>query len=237
MWKHALDPDIDKSDIELSRAATGDKSGDSRMYVPAGKSRQERYFLEVGHSSNEEEKKFRKNRYEELRDKFREESGTYSIPKDKELEWKEIINDEWAAHEENKVPLMPDKFRYKGVVIIISNESRDVLKKTLGEEHWKAIARRMSCFNLNPMAESMWAVIKKKILAQTADETLDDRLRMIPIDMVDEFIEEVEANLADPQYRDINFGVVADTMHDTLNGPSGRAVWKRRLKREMSIHK
>ena len=36
MWKHALDPDIEKSDIELSRAITGDKSADSRMYVPSG---------------------------------------------------------------------------------------------------------------------------------------------------------------------------------------------------------
>ena len=52
MWKHALDPDVENADIELSRAAVGDKL-DSHV-CSCWKTRQERYFLEVGHSSIEE---------------------------------------------------------------------------------------------------------------------------------------------------------------------------------------
>ena len=240
MWKHALDPDVDKSDIELSRAAVGDKSGDSRMYVPAGKTRQERYFLEVGHSSTEEKNKFYKKRFDELVKKYREETGDVSpIGTKQRNEFYEIIDIEWNKHEEEREPLMPNKFKYKGVVVIISNDTRDMFKKEVGVGNWNAIVDRMRSFDLHPMAESIWAVIKKILLKERdeSEEKLPSKMCMIPRDIVDEFIEEVERLIEMPQYREMTFRIVAKDMHRVLNGSKGRAHWKDDLASLMDINK
>ena len=240
MWKHALDPDVENADIELSRAAVGDKSGDSRMYVPAGKTRQERYFLEVGHSSLEEKGKFQKKRFSELERKYREETGDHStLTPTQRNEFNEIIALEWNKMEEEKEPLMPNKFKYKGVVVIISNDTRDAFKKEVGVGNWGAIVDRMRSFDLHPMAESIWAVIKKKMLKEkdTPESTLPNKMCMIPRDIVDEFIEEVETLLEMPQYREMTWRIVAKDMHRVLNGSKGRAHWKEDLAGLMDINK
>ena len=240
MWKHALDPDVENADIELSRAAVGDKSGDSRMYVPAGKTRQERYFLEVGHSSTEEKTKFYKKRFDELVKKYREETGDVSpIGTKQRNEFNEIIDIEWNKHEEEREPLMPNKFKYKGVVIIISNDTRDMFKKEVGVGNWNAIVDRMRSFDLHPMAESIWAVIKKILLKERdeSEEKLPSKMCMIPRDIVDEFIEEVERLIEMPQYREMTFRIVAKDMHRVLNGSKGRAHWKDDLASLMDINK
>ena len=240
MWKHALDPDVENADIELSRAAVGDKSGDSRMYVPAGKTRQERYFLEVGHSSLEEKGKFQKKRFSELERKYREETGDHStLTPTQRNEFNEIIALEWNKMEEEKEPLMPNKFKYKGVVIIISNDTRDGFKKEVGVGNWGAIVDRMRSFDLHPMAESIWAVIKKILLKERdmTETTLPSKMCMIPRDMVDEFIEEVERLMEMPQYREMTFRIVAKDMHRVLNGSKGRAHWKEDLAGLMDINK
>ena len=239
MWKHALDPDVENADIELSRAAVGDKTG-GNMYVPAGKSRQERYFLEVGHSSTEEKTKFYKKRFDEMEKDYRDKTGDRStLTTSQRNEFYENIDLEWNKHEEEKEPLMPNKFKYKGVVVIISNDTRDAFKKEVGVGNWNAIVDRMRSFDLHPMAESIWAVIKKILVKQrdTSDEVLPDKMCMIPRDIVDEFIEEVERLLEMPQYREMTFRIVAKDMHRVLNGSKGRAHWKEDLAGLMDINK
>lgn len=239
MWKHALDPDVENADIELSRAAVGDKTG-GNMYVPAGKSRQERYFLEVGHSSTEEKTKFYKKRFDEMEKDYRDKTGDRSaLTTSQRNEFYENIDLEWNKHEEEKEPLMPNKFKYKGVVVIISNDTRDAFKKEVGVGNWNAIVDRMRSFDLHPMAESIWAVIKKILLKQRdmSEEVLPDKMCMIPRDIVDEFIEEVERLLEMPQYREMTFRIVAKDMHRVLNGSKGRAHWKEDLAGLMDINK
>lgn len=239
MWKHALDPDVENADIELSRAAIGDKTG-GNMYVPAGKTRQERYFLEVGHSSTEEKSKFYKKKFDEMEKKYRDETGDRSpLSTSQRNEFMENIDVEWNKHEEEKEPLMPNKFRYKGVVIIISNDTRDAFKKEVGIGNWNAIVDRMRSFDLHPMAESIWAVIKKILISQRdmSEADLPSKMCMIPRDIVDEFIEEVERLLEMPQYREMTFRIVAKDMHRVLNGSKGRAHWKEDLAGLMDINK
>ena len=239
MWKHALDPDVENADIELSRAAVGDKTG-GNLYVPAGKSRQERYFLEVGHSSTEEKTKFYKKRFDEMERDYRDKTGDRSaLTTSQRNEFYENIDLEWNKHEEEKEPLMPNKFKYKGVIIIISNDTRDAFKKEVGVGNWNAIVDRMRSFDLHPMAESIWAVIKKILLKQRdmSEEVLPSKMCMIPRDIVDEFIEEVERLLEMPQYREMTFRIVAKDMHRVLNGSKGRAHWKEDLAGLMDINK
>ena len=239
MWKHALDPDVENADIELSRAAVGDKSG-GNLYVPAGKSRQERYFLEVGHSSTEEKTKVYKKRFDEMERKYREETGDRSsLTTGQRNEFYENIDIEWNKHEEEKEPLMPNKFKYKGVVIIISNDTRDSFKKEVGAGNWNAIVDRMRSFDLHPMAESIWAVIKNTLLKERdkSESDIPSKMCMIPRDMVDEFIEEVERLLEMPQYREMTWRIVSKDMHRVLNGSKGRAHWKEDLAGLMDINK
>ena len=239
MWKHALDPDVENADIELSRAAVGDKTG-GNLYVPAGKTRQERYFLEVGHSSTEEKTKFYKKRFDEMERDYRDKTGDRSaLTTSQRNEFYENIDLEWNKHEEEKEPLMPNKFKYKGVIIIISNDTRDAFKKEVGVGNWNAIVDRMRSFDLHPMAESIWAVIKKILLKQRdmSEEVLPNKMCMIPRDIVDEFIEEVERLLEMPQYREMTFRIVAKDMHRVLNGSKGRAHWKEDLAGLMDINK
>ena len=239
MWKHALDPDVENADIELSRAAVGDKTG-GNLYVPAGKSRQERYFLEVGHSSTEEKTKFYKKRFDEMERDYRDKTGDRSaLSTSQRNEFYENIDLEWNKHEEEKEPLMPNKFKYKGVIVIISNDTRDAFKKEVGVGNWNAIVDRMRSFDLHPMAESIWAVIKKILLKQRdmSEEVLPNKMCMIPRDIVDEFIEEVERLLEMPQYREMTFRIVAKDMHRVLNGSKGRAHWKEDLAGLMDINK
>ena len=130
---------------------------------------------------------------------------------------------------------MPNRFNYKGVVIVISNNSRDVFKQEVGGENWVAIDRRMRNFDLAPCAQSMWEYIKTTILAQTEDSTLSDDERLIPVDMVEELIQEVETLLEDKNYQNINFGYFSDDMHKIFNSPDAISDWKYELKKLMSI--
>ena len=141
--------------------------------------------------------KFYKKRFDELVKKYREETGDMAPINTKQRnEFYEIIDIEWNKHEEEREPLMPNKFKYKGVVIIISNDTRDMFKKEVGVGNWNAIVDRMRSFDLHPMAESIWAVIKKILLKERdeSEEKLPSKMCMIPRDMIDEFIKEYRTN-------------------------------------------
>ena len=242
LWKQALQTKQVDANVALPQnIGTSNKIVNNNTYSPNSvKTRQERYFFEVGQSSPEEKEKFHKERFKKLEKSYREETGdTTRLTKSKENEFNELIDIEWIKHEEEKEPLMPDVFNYKGVVVIISNVERETFKKTVGADNWGALMRRMVSFDLHPMSESMWAVIKEIILKQRdmSIHDLPDEACFIPRDIVDEFIEEVENNLNNPETRDMNFSIVSDNMHDVLGGEPGRLTWKRTLKRLMKTNK
>lgn len=239
LWKNALQGTPERSKIVISKSDIGGKSSESNIYDPIGKTRQDRYFLEVGHASPKEEAAFRDAKMKKLEKEYREETGDTSaiIPKSKLIDHQKIVDELWAEHEEERTPKMPSQFNYKGVVVIISNKDIDTFVADVGgESQWSAIESRFSCFDLHPMPEAIWSVIKKKILAQRdiPESELPDDMCMIPRDIVDEFISEVESYLAQPKYRKMNFRLVAESMHNNFQGSVGRARWKKRLRRLMN---
>ena len=240
LWKHAFEPDPENRSIAfpIKQSIGGKPSETSGTYDPTSvKSRQARYFLEVGHTSPKEEEEFRKIQMEKLAKEYRDKEG-YSmkkLPAYVTSDHEKIVDKLWDAELEKRSPKMPTNFKYKGCAIIITNKSRDRLKKEIEADNWGAIAGRMACFDVHPMPETIWKVIKEQIEDETKNEKLDDDLRMIPKDYAELFIAEVEANLATTQYRVINFRIVADYMHNTLNGAPGRKEWQKRLKRYMDI--
>ena len=237
-WKFALESNIDNATVELSQEAKdGEKIGDN-IYVPGRLSRLERYFAEVGRSTPKEKTSFIDDKFKKLEDAYRRESGdTSALSKTKEAELRLDAEKLWNEHEEKKKPKMPNRFNFKGVVIVISNTTRKEFKKEVGDDNWDAITRRMRNFDLHPEPEAMWAKIKQTILMQTEDPSLTDDERLIPIHMVDEFCEEVERLLEQPAYRNINFGSISDDMHKIFLSPDAVSTWKDELKDLLNINK
>ena len=238
-WKNALEADIAKAVVELSAdAKDGEKIGNN-IYVPGKLTRQERYYAEVGTSSRKEEKDFIDNATEKLMSDFIKEKGEeYEITDAQKKQFKAEAKKLWFEHEEQKKPKMPNRFNYKGVVIIISNKTRQQFSKEVGGvDDWEAITRRMKNIDLHPMSQSMWAQIKHIILKQTDDTTLTDDERIIPSFMVEEFINEVESLMESSRYQNINFGIISDDICKIVHSDTVRDTWKDELKNLMDIKK
>lgn len=173
---------------------------------------------------------------ERLEKKYREETGHDAryLPNSVLSDHKTIVDELWAEKEEEKSPKMPTSFNYKGCAIIISNLSRKNLGQKIEKANWGAIASRMVGYDLNPIPEVIWAVIKEQLINERDDSSLTDDDRMIPEKFIDDFITEVENNLATSEYRTINYRIVADNMHRALMGYEGIKKWKRTLKMLMN---
>ena len=145
------------------------------------------------------------------------------------------IDDLWEEEERNVQPSMPNEFIFKGLVIIISNYERDRFIDEVGSGNWDAISSRFRNFDISPKAESLWIVMKKKILDEYNDKSLSDDLCAIPRDMTEEFISEVESLLSDPSgaYQSINWRTIS-MFHDVLRGEKGLRTWKKTLREELS---
>ena len=238
-WKYALETDLADAVVELSaEAKDGEKIGNN-IYVPGRLSRQERYYAEVGSSSRKEKQEFLNNTYEKLLADLQKEKGEeYIISTGQKNILKADAQKAWTEHEEQKKPKMPNRFNYKGVVIIISNKTREAFQKEVGgEDNWLAIDRRMRNFDLHPLPQSMWEQIKKDILRQTDDTSITDDERMIPLDVVEEFISEVESLMELARYQNINFGMVSDDMSKILHSETAKSTWKSELKKLMDTTK
>ena len=237
-WKFALESNIENAVVELSQdAKNGENIGDN-IYVPGKLTRQQRYFAEIGRSTPKEKTTFIDDKMKRLEDIYRKETGdTTALTKTKEAEFKLDAEKAWNEHEEKKKPKMPNRFNFKGVVIIISNTTRKEFRKEVGTDNWEAITRRMRNFDLHPEAESIWVKIKETILKQSEDPSITDDERLIPIHMVDEFCKEVEELLKQPTYRNINFGFIANDMHKIFLSPDVISTWKEELKDLLNINK
>lgn len=234
-WKNALQSEADNgvnspSVIKLPVTKVESKKSDtSSTYDPTKLTRQERYFREIGESTPEDRLKWEKQRRPEIR-----EASSISLT---EVEMKEILDQEWAELEDQRSPAMPTSFKYNGVVIIISNKTRKALRAEVGAGDWSAIVGRMVSYDLHPMSESIWSAIKENIERErdAPESEIRSEQCMVPREMADEFIEEVERLLKDPEYCFITFRTVAINMHNILNSEETRPFWKRKLKSYMSI--
>lgn len=230
-WKNAFQTEDDNtpSIVQLPVNPNSDiKSQTANTYDPTNLSRQERYFNEIGRSSQEEMLK-----------KIKEFRAELSIknPTASRSEIESLAKMEWEAYEEKKKPLMPVTFKYNGVVIIISNATREQLKNEIGDQDWGAIKSRMINYNLEPQSYSIWAEIKEIIERERdmSESVLPSECCLIPRDVVDEFIVEVETHLDDPNYCEMNFRI-AKSMHKILNGPETKKIWKDRLEDYMNVN-
>ena len=206
---------------------------DSKQYYEVGKkTRQQRYFAEIGQKSNEEKNEFFKKKRREYVSK--ELTG-------KDLD--NVIAAEWDEMKKNTRPLIPDEFEFTGCVVVIGNMTHEELKKVVvqdgGERDWDAVRQRFQPIEINPPYEVMWNVIQKTIREQQSmsDEELPSMDCIVPREYVDEFIEEVDYLLEGnegPEFTGISWRM-ATQIGQALKGEKGRRMWKRRLRETLRI--
>lgn len=235
MWKNALQTDIEDCKV-------GYPKGDSKLNVYNIRrlkgDRQRQYFMEIGRKSGEDKSDFYKKemkKYGLMYSKHKPGgvSSSEGLEEDEIASLMAKIDDAWKEEEDNTQPAMPNQFIFRGVVIIISNDTREKFEMSVGKGGWEAITTRFRNFDISPMAESLWGVIKKKILTEFNDKTIDDDLCAIPRDMTEEFIDEVESLIGDPNYGGINWRTIR-AFGDILRGTKGRRTWKKQLRDELS---
>lgn len=235
MWKNALQTDIEDCLIGFPGKESKLKVYNVRRLKG---DRQKQYYTEIGRKSADDKTDFYKKEMKKYSLYYSSTApGGVASKEDADQEMIDLymtkIDDAWKDEEENTQPSMPNEFIFRGLVVIISNSERDTFVNEVGKGNWDAISSRFENYDIAPLAESIWTVMKKKILTEYADKTIPDDKCAIPRDMVEEFIEEVEKLLADPNYQSINWRTLS-MFHDVLNGSEGREFWKKKLKRELS---
>lgn len=225
MWKAALQTEGTDSLVSYPLTSKDDSKG---LYKTGTLTRQERYFKEMGRKSLSEKSEYREKRLKELRKELNTEFDKSSA----EL----IIADEWKEIEAETVPLMPNNFVFDGAVIVIGNDPREEMRKQVGEQQWSAIVDRFQDYDLIPMSESVWEVIKKKIMDEYGNTSIPDSMCTIPRDMTEEFIEEVDKLIVQPQYKIMTWRVI-QSYGRKLRGKYGLEDWKNDLKNDMNTDK
>lgn len=226
VWKSALQSDGTKSEVTYPLQNTKDTG--TKLYKTGVLTRQERYFKEMGRKSTSEKLAYQEKRLNELRKELGVEfDRTNALT---------LIADEWKELQSETVPLMPDKYIYNGVVIVIGNDTREVLRREVGPGHWSAIIDRFKDFDISPMAESVWNVIKDKIMYEYGHTEIPDSLCIIPRDMVEEFVAEVDKLIVDPDHNTMTWRVICE-YSKALRGKYGLEDWKEDLADSMRTNK
>ena len=237
MWKNALQTDLEDCLI-------GYPGKESKLAVYDVRrlkgDRQKKYYTEIGRKSLDDKAEFFKKEMKARGIKYSPTSKDKAVPMassdlspEEADEIYDKLKERWKEEEANTKPSMPNEFIFTGVVIIISNYSRDRFIQEVGTGNWDAISSRFTNFDVAPKAESLWRVMKKRILNDFNDKSIADENCAIPRDMVEEFIEEVESLISNKDYQSINWRTIT-MFHDILNGAPGRKSWKSTLRNELS---
>ena len=250
LWKNALQTEIEMCKI-------GYPKGDSRLNVYNVRrlkgDRQRQYFVEIGHKSDEDRMAFYNAEFKRRGLKVETVSkgtGVVSVAgvpgighlknvsgesmTDAEIQQQaNEVYDLWKEEQENTKPSMPNVFIFKGVVIIISNESRERFISNMGPGNWGAIETRFENFDINPCAEALWIYMKESILKDYNDKSKDDKFCLIPRDMTEEFIEVMEKILAIVKDAKLSWRTIKASAK-RLRGKPGLKVWKEKLVQELA---
>lgn len=238
LWKTALQTDLEDCEIGYPGKESKLNIYDDRVL----QNRQKRYYVEIGAKSEEDKTIFYKQQMKKYGLRYSKTGiGKSRLVSDdpdlteQDIEYlKKKMDDLWAEESQNVEPAMPKHFYYTGVVIIMSNlDKEDFIDSVGGNRSWGALQSRFVNFNINPYSETLWNVIKEQILDEYNNESLNDDLCMIPRNMTEEFIEEVEKLLAEDPCDGFTYRTIAG-FSIILRGAPGLRSWKSKLRRELT---
>ena len=238
LWKTALQTELEDCEIGYPGKDSKLKVYDDRVLTD----RQRRYFAEIGHKSEEEKiifykKEMKKRGLSYNTSKFVKGSRSV-VSEDPTMSQQDIdflmgkIDELWKEETQNVEPSMPMHFIYSGVVVIISNMDRREFIADMGENSWKALASRFKNYDINPLAESLWARIKSMILREYNDESIPDDFCAIPRNMTEDFIRVVEEQIADGKADGLTFRTIT-AFSVVLRGAPGLETWEEDLRYEL----
>ena len=235
LWKSALQTDLEDCEIGYPGKESKLKFYDDRILSD----RQKRYYAEIGAKSDEDKTIFYKQQMKK-RGLSYSKLGKGIVSEDPDMSQQDIdylmdkIDALWKEESQNVEPSIPTHFYYTGVVIIMSNLDKETFIDSVGgPSSWKALRSRFVNFNISPYSETLWNVIKDQILNEYHNESLDDDLCMIPRNMTEEFIEEVENLLAEDPCDGLTYRTIVG-FSTTLRGAPGLRSWKAKLRRELT---
>ena len=238
LWKTALQTDLEDCEIGYPGKESKLNIYDDRVL----QNRQKRYYVEIGAKSEEDKTIFYKQQMKKYGLSYSKPGigKKHLVSDDPDLTEQDIeylkkkMDDLWAEESQNVEPAMPKHFYYTGVVIIMSNlDKEDFIDSVGGNRSWGALKSRFVNFNINPYSETLWNVIKEQILDEYNNESLNDDLCMIPRNMTEEFIEEVEKLLAEDPCDGFTYRTIAG-FSIILRGAPGLRSWKSKLRRELT---
>lgn len=192
---------------------------DGMFYNVGDMDRQDRYFKEIGKKTPEEKAEWlAKEKKKIIAEGTKKDPETgRTIAEISESDAAMMAKRNWINKEsKNLNPLIPDRFTFNGLVIIVTNLSFDTFKKS-AKDHWEALSRRLQVIEIAPDYPTVWGWLKKK-LQYEIENNIDDSLRLIPSIYVEDFIKFVDEimegkhNSLDGKkvYGVINFGTIAD---------------------------
>ena len=188
LWKLAMEGDEPN---RLVVNPSGEAKKNSNIFYNASDpemTRQDMYHKEIGKFTDYEKEAWLKKEEKRLKAectakrgrKMTEDEYSYmdSDAIDKAVKDRALYN--FKEYEENEShTLIPDRFIFNGFIVYISNNSLDTFRKSI-RDHWDAISSRMTVIDISPTRKVIWAWLKKKILADAADTTIPDGLRILP---------------------------------------------------------
>ena len=235
LWKTALQTELEDCEI-------GYPGRDSKLNTYNDRTmrdRQKRYYAEIGVKSDEDKHIFYKKEMKKRGLSYSKIATGGVVSSDPDMTQADIellmqkIDDEWKEAAADVQPAMPTHFIYTGVVVIISNMDRKEFIAEMGEGSWKALASRFKNYDINPLAESLWAKMKAIILREFNDTSIPDDNCAIPRNMTEEFIEEVETAIAENRADGLTFRTIV-AFGVQLRGKPGLKTWRRDLRDELA---
>lgn len=201
------------------KGASGDSKYDGMFYNVGDMDRQDRYFKEVGKKTREEKAEWiAKEAKRIMKEGLKKDPDTGAVigevsPSDAE----NMAKRNWNNIESKKLnPLIPDRFTFNGLVIIVTNMSLANFRKS-AKDHWDAINRRAAVIEIAPDYPTVWGWLKRKLVAEI-DGGVAEKDRLIPSVYAEDFISFVDDVMAGKHnslngkdiYGVINFGTIAN---------------------------
>ena len=88
---------------------------------------------------------------------------------------------DFKKYEKNEaITLLPDSFVFNGIIVYISNQTLATFMKN-AKDHWDALDRRMESIDISPTRKILWYWLRKKIVSDMNDETIQNDLKILPV--------------------------------------------------------
>ena len=183
LWKNAME---DQEKKRVLRCPDGSAKDSSSIYYPTTDplfTRQDQYYREIGKFTAQERELWIEKRKKEILKTYT--TGKKRM-KDEEIKYFDSLSElraerDFKKYEKNEaITLLPDSFVFNGIIVYISNQTLATFMKN-ARDHWDALDRRMESIDISPTRKILWYWLRKKIVSDMNDETIQNDLKILPV--------------------------------------------------------